>query len=705
LALRSQLPLEACGFRKQEVFLSFAAASAARNVRTSIHGYRFMTPHFSFLLPVGMLLAGFSILLWSSLLRQRRHEIELRQSEARYYSFFENSPISLWEEDFSEVRSYIERLRNSGVKDFKRYFLNHSGEVAACAAKVKVLDINKATMKLYSVESKKEFFAGLSGVFGDEIHDAFIEELVAVAAGKLTFETEDFNRTFTGERKDIFLKWSVVPGHETDYSKVLVSIVDFTERKLADQALRESEKKYRDLVENISEVYFVCDHQGMIVYSSPNFYSETGYLPEEIIGKPFLSLIIAQDRPRVLKFYRDRTADGTIDTACEFRGRRKDGTSTWVEQSTRIIRDADGNVREYRNVVRDVSERVHARDELALREKRFRALIEESSDVVALVDREGLFSYVSPSVTRVLGYSSDDLIGTNALALIHPLDLESINHLFDELLREPMMIASAEIRYKVKNGSWRWIEGIGKNLLEDASVGAVVVNFRDITERKVADEMLRELPIRIINAQESERRRVARDLHDSVNQILSSVKFRMESIEERTKRKDKGLKEVVASAKVSLEKAMHEVRRISQNLRPSELDDLGVIPAVRSMCEDFAEVTKVDVDLKFVRFPKKVSPEIEVTMYRIIQEALSNVAKHSEATRLMIRCARDHSHITMKIKDNGKGADEHELTANPSKNSGMGLLNMKERAAYVGGTVSVHSSPKRGMEISVQLPL
>jgi PAS domain S-box-containing protein len=664
-----------------------------------------MTPHFSFLLPVGMLLVGFSILLWSSLLRQRRHEIELGQSEARYYSFFENSPISLWEEDFSEVKAYIDRLRKSGVKDFRRYFLNHLGEVAACAAKVKVLDVNKATMKLYSVENKKEFFAGLSGVFGGEIHDAFIEELVAIAAGKLTFEMEDFNRTFTGERKDIFLKWSVVPGHETDYSKVLVSIIDFTERKRADQALRESEKKYRDLVENISEVYFVCDHQGVIVYSSPNFFSETGYLPDEILGKPFLSLIVPQDRPRVLKFYRDRANDGTVDTTCEFRGKKKDGSSTWIEQSTRIIRDSNGSVKEYRNVVRDVSERIHARDELAMREKRFRALIEESSDVVALVTREGIFSYISPSIIRVLGYAPDELIGMSALALIHPLDLEFINRLFGELLCEPLKIAAAEIRYKGKNGSWRWIEGVGKNLLEDPSVSAIVINFRDITDRKVADEMLREIPIRIINAQESERRRVARDLHDSVNQILSSVKFRMESVEERTQRRDKGLKDVVASAKFSLEKAMHEVRRISQNLRPSELDDLGVIPAVRSMCEEFGEVTKIDVDLKFLRFPKKLSPEIEVTMYRIIQEALSNVAKHSEATRLVIRCKRDHSRITLKIKDNGKGADQYELAVNPSKNSGMGMLNMRERAAYVGGTVSVHSSPKGGMEISVQLPL
>ncbi|HTY10066.1 MAG TPA: PAS domain S-box protein [Bacteroidota bacterium] len=664
-----------------------------------------MIPHFSFLLPVCLLLVGFSILLWSSLLRQRRQDMELRQSEARYHSFFENSPLSLWEEDFSEVKAYVERLRKSGVQDFKRYFLNHPGEVTACAGMVKILDVNKATMKMYNVDGKKDFFAGLSAVLGEEVHEAFVDEMVAIASNKSTFEAEDFNRTLTGERKDILLQWSVVPGHELDYSKVLVSIIDITERKQADQALRESEKRYRDLVENISEVYFLCDQNGSITYSSPNFFSETGYLPEEILGRTFLNLIVPQDRPRVLRFYRERTADGTVDTTCEFRGKRKDGSSAWVEQSTRIIRGPAGNVVEYRNVVRDISERVHVRDELASREKRFRALIEESSDVIALVDSEGAFSYVSSSITRVLGYAPDELIGRSALMLIHPGDLEATERLLGEVLREPSKIMSAEIRYKEKNGSWRWIEGVGKNMLDDPAIGAIVVNFRDITDRKIADEMLRELPIRIINAQESERRRVARELHDSVNQILSSVKFRIEGVEERTPRKNKALLNVVASAKSSLEKAMQEVRRISQNLRPSELDDLGVIPAVRSMCEEFEEVTKVDVDLKFLRFPKKLSPEIEVTMYRIIQEALSNVAKHSEATHLAVRCEKKRSRLQLTIKDDGKGADERDLVVHPSKKSGMGLLNMKERAAYVGGTVLVHSSQRGGIEIEVQLPL
>ncbi len=659
---------------------------------------------FSLLLPVGLMIVGLFILWWSSMLRQRRYDIDLSQSEARYRSFFDNSPISLWEEDFSEVKGYLERLRKSGVKDFKRYFTNHTGEVTACAGMVKILDVNKATLKLFNAESKTDLFAGLNVVFGNEIHEAFIDELAAIAAGLTSFETEDFNRTTTGERKDIFMNWSVVPGHEIDFSKVLVSIIDITERRYADQALRDSEKRYRDLVENISEVYFVCDDQGSVVYASPNLFSATGFRQEEIIGKPFLRLVASEDRPRVLAFYRARTEDGTLDTACEFRGKRKDGRVTWVEQSTRIIRDEQGRVKEYRNVVRDVTERIRARDELASRERRFRALIEESSDVVCLVNGDGVITYVSPSAVKMLGYQPEELIGRNAFDLVHEADKDLIRNLLDLLLREPSRSVSAEFRRRAKNGTWRWTEGVGKNLLGDPSVGAIVVNFRDVEERRAAEELLRELPIRIINAQETERRRVARDLHDSVNQILSSVKFRMESVEERIPQKDKVLRAVVAKAKLSLENAIHEVRRISQNLRPSELDDLGVVSAVRSMCDEFQAATKIDVDLKFSRFPKSLSPEVEVTMYRIIQEALSNVAKHSEATRLTIRCAKEHSHLALQIKDNGKGTEHSDLGVGSVEGFGMGLLNMKERAAYVGGSVSIHSSLKKGMEISVQLP-
>lgn len=660
--------------------------------------------HLGFLVPVVLMFLGFLVLLMGSLLRQRRFGQELRQSEARYHGLFENSPISLWEEDFSEVKMFINGLRDEGITDFRAYFEVHPEAVENCARMVKVIDVNKATLKLYNANNKKNFFRDLRSFFGKEIHKAFREELLAIANDKTSFESEDFNETFTGEKKDIFLRWTVVPGFEEEYSRVLVSIIDITDQRLADQALRESEKRYRDLVENISEIYFVCDERGMVLYGSPNFFTDTGYLPGEIIGKPFFRLIASEDRGRVIEFYRARTADGTLDTTCEFRGRRKDGSVTWVEQSTRIIRDSSGKAREYRNVVRNITERKNAENELVVREKRFRALIEESSDVIALIGSDGVIRYVGPSVGKVLGYSVEELSGRSTIDLIHPLDKGSVEHMLEIIFKESGAIGSVEARLKHRNGSWCWVEGIAKNLVDEPAVNAIVVNFRDISDRRATAEMLRQLPMRIINAQESERRRVARDLHDGVNQILSSVKFRMENVEAKVRLRNGALHREVTSAKHSLERVMNEVRRISRNLRPSELDDLGVIPAVRSMCEEFEEATKIIVDLKFTRIPEKLSPAVEVTMYRIIQEALTNASKHSEATRLTIHCAKGNSSLRIRIKDNGKGFDQRGQSVGAPRTIGTGLLNMKERAAHVGGTVAIRSSLKKGSEINVLLP-
>lgn len=328
-------------------------------------------------------------------------------------------------------------------------------------------------------------------------------------------------------------------------------------------------------------------------------------------------------------------------------------------------------------------------------EKRFRALIEQSSDAIALLNERAIIEYVGPSIDRVLGYTAAEFVGKNAADLLHPYEREFIKSRFLDLSHYAGMMKSAQFRVKHKDGGWRWIEGVGKNLLDDPSVNAIVINFRDITERRYAEEMLRELPKRIIDAQESERRRVARELHDSVNQILSSVKFKLEGMEGRE----------AAKAKHYLERAIQEVRRISRNLRPSELDDLGVVSAVRTMCTDFFERTGIETELAFVRCPDHFMPEIELTVYRIIQEALTNVEKHSGAKKLSVECTTGGKQLHIRIRDNGKGYHREKVETGGSKSSGMGIVNMRERAAYVGGTVSIESTLRKGTDIHVILPI
>jgi PAS domain S-box-containing protein len=173
----------------------------------------------------------------------------LKESEDRYRGLFENSPISLWEEDFSDVKRYIDGLRYSGVKDFRAFFENHPESLVQCASMVKIVDVNKATLELYQAKDKKELMLNLNQLFDKESYDTFKEELVSLAEGKTIFESETINKTLDGEKMNISLRLSVAPGHEQTWSKVFVSILDITERKTMEEKLRHYSESLEELVE------------------------------------------------------------------------------------------------------------------------------------------------------------------------------------------------------------------------------------------------------------------------------------------------------------------------------------------------------------------------------------------------------------------------------------------------------------------------
>jgi signal transduction histidine kinase/putative methionine-R-sulfoxide reductase with GAF domain len=171
------------------------------------------------------------------LAEREQAEEALRESERRYRSLFEDSPVSLWEEDFSEVKAYLDSLRAAGVRDFRTYFDEHPETIAHCVMLVKVIDVNEATLRMYQAVGKAEFFRKLDIVLGEESDGVLKEELIAIAEGRTVFESEAINHTLTGDRKHIVLTWQVAPGCERTWSKVLVSVVDISDRKWAEEML------------------------------------------------------------------------------------------------------------------------------------------------------------------------------------------------------------------------------------------------------------------------------------------------------------------------------------------------------------------------------------------------------------------------------------------------------------------------------------
>jgi PAS domain S-box-containing protein len=185
----------------------------------------------------------------------------LRESEERYHQLFEDSPISLWEEDFSEVKTYIDQLQREGIRDFRVYCEEHPEVVIECGGTVKVNEVNQATLQLYQAEHKQELLGDLTKYLGKDEKDVFKEELIALAEGETRFESEVTTKTLRGEAKHIKLYLSVAPGHEETLSKVLVSIIDLTERKQAEdenaqllEAISQQHKHLRSLAARLAEV-------------------------------------------------------------------------------------------------------------------------------------------------------------------------------------------------------------------------------------------------------------------------------------------------------------------------------------------------------------------------------------------------------------------------------------------------------------------
>ena len=228
--------------------------------------------------------------------------------------------------------------------------------------------------------------------------------------------------------------------------------------------------------------------------------------------------------------------------------------------------------------------------------------------------------------------------------------------------------------------------------------GGLLLN---LSERRIADSRLRLLTRRIVEIQEDERQRVARELHDGISQLLVSVKYSLNIASIRDS-KGEGAIENIERGVVILDEAISEVRRISKDLRPSVLDDLGLATAVKSLADDFAKRSGIEIDMEADKIGDILSSEGKTALYRVMQEALTNIARHANATALKIRLKSRAGTVRLMIADNGRGFNVVNAEEN---NGGHGINNMRERLEAQGGWLQLRSITGRGSRILAVLPV
>ena len=281
----------------------------------------------------------------------------LQDSEKRYRMVFENSPVSIWEEDFSQGKDYFDSLRKSGITDFRTYFENNPEAVVHCAKLVQVTDVNKATLNLLGAKTKDELLAGLAKVFTQDSLAVFREVLIMLAEGGLRFESETVQQALTGEKKHVALELIVAPGYEDSLGKVLVSLLDITEHKLAEIALKESEAKYMDLYENAPDMYASVNAQtALIEECNKTLANILEYTKEEIIGRPVIDIYHPDCLEEAKNAFKLFLETGEVNDK-ELQLRRKDGSKLDVSLNASSVRGENGRILYSRSILHDITER------------------------------------------------------------------------------------------------------------------------------------------------------------------------------------------------------------------------------------------------------------------------------------------------------------------------------------------------------------
>lgn len=464
--------------------------------------------------------------------------------------------------------------------------------------------------------------------------------------------------------------------------------------KIAD-ALRHAEAKYRSIFENATEGIFQSTPNGRYLSANPALARMLGYhTPEELISdvrdierQTYVSPQRRQELKRLLE-----TQGAVRDFEVE--RYRKDGTRLWLSVNARCVRDANSSGHYYEGTNRDITE--HKRDQQRLAdalELNF-TILATSSVGIRAYRASGQCIFANSAAARILGTTPEQLLEENFRD--QPAWKESgLLEMAEEALesRKPQ---SGEIHLLTQSGRDLWLDCKVSAFVTGGELHLLLLQM-EITARKHSEEELRRLPLRIIEAEERERLRVSRELHDSVNQIIASAKMRLQHLENILIEKPSA-REILRRGGELLAQALEENRRIAQGLRPRDLDELGFNIACKNLCRQFRARAGVALKCQMAELPSRMPPIYELNLFRIIQEALNNIEKHAGASSVKLRSALRDGWLRLEICDDGNGAPPKK------KERGLGLTNMRERAAALGGSCEAVFAPRHGTRIVVQVP-
>ena len=617
--------------------------------------------------------------------------------------------------DITERKRMENALRNSEEK-LRTMFTSMADGVVVTDLQGNFKDANIAVLNMFGYSSKADVLDANGFYFIAEkdrelamsdMTQLFNEELV-------TGRSWTFKHSSGGEFQ-AELSTALLKDTQGNPSEILVVMRDITERKRMEEALRESEAKLRAIYNSIGDGITVTDLKGTILDQNEAGIQLSGYSRKaDVNGRNGLSFIADADRDRAMNDMFNVLQKG-IGITTEYKLVNRNGKEFDAEVSGALIPDSEGKPAAIVNVIRDITERKYIEEALRESEAKYRTLVEQSEQGICIF-QDGCIVFANNALSKINGYRLKEMyaMSPNKLLLtVHPDDRETFVKRLQSRLQGDKLISKHEYRMIKKDGTERHLETYAKRIIYKGQP-AIQSTIADITERKQWEEKLNkskeELRFylnQITKAQEEERKKIARELHDDTIQELITLARQIDNLIDKKIKPDadrRGSRKEIEAARQKVDMILQGVRRFTRDLRPSVLDDLGLVPALEWLTSDISNRFGIPINISIFGAKQTASPDAALAMFRIAQESLRNAGQHSKASQIQLNLRYSNKTTTLSIIDNGVGFSPPKQTASLTRHGQLGIAGMYERAQLIGATLSIKSKRNKGTTVSLELP-
>jgi PAS domain S-box-containing protein len=485
---------------------------------------------------------------------------------------------------------------------------------------------------------------------------------------------------------------------------IIVNKRDITERKVMEEKLRTSEELYRNVVETQTELICRFLPDSTLTFVNEAYCRYFDKTREELIGKKYLELIPEDSRPIAAGVVRS-LIESRVTQTVEHEVIRADGNIGWHQWIDYVICDENGELVELQGIGRDITDRKRFEKALSASEEKYRQIVDTMMEGIWVVDTEIRIMLVNNQLAEMLNYPVEEMVGKYAYDFIlekTDADLKEIKE-----RRRSGVSEQYDAKLRRKDGSYVWVLISATPIHdENGTYSGSLAMIADITERKHNEEQLKELASRLLNLQDEERRRLARELHDETAQNLAALNVGLSRIKPILTPDQTDAISLISESESLCQKSLKEVRTISYLLHPPLLDERGLGRALSWFVNGFSERSGIIVDYFHSPEIERLPYEIESALFRVVQEALTNIHRHSGSNVAHISLTREQDQIILVVRDEGRGMSEdpHISDGIGVARLGVGIPGMRERLRLVGGQLKISSTPN-GTTLKGVVPL